>query len=125
MSRNSGSVAPKERINIKYVSATRDEQAEVELPHKMLVLGDFGLDDSRALEDRSVMRIDKHTFNNVLHDADVSLAMSVPSCSAPQPIASWRSTCSSGQSRISAQIRLSGRYQSSTNYCSCVKHWSP
>ncbi|MFJ4347714.1 type VI secretion system contractile sheath small subunit [Pseudomonas sp. NPDC089401] len=79
MSKSTGSVAPKERINIKYVPATGDEQAEVELPHKMLVMGDFGLDDARALEDRSVMRIDKHTFNNVLNDADVSLAMSVPS----------------------------------------------
>ncbi|MEN5300973.1 type VI secretion system contractile sheath small subunit [Pseudomonas sp. TWI628] len=78
MSNSTGSVAPKERINIKYVPATGDEQAEVELPHKMLVLGDFGLDDARALEDRSVMRIDKHSFNNVLNDADVSLAMSVP-----------------------------------------------
>ena len=79
MSKSSGSVAPKERINIKYVPATGDEQAEVELPHKMLVLGDFGLDDTRAVEDRSVMRIDKHTFNNVLSDAAVSLAMCVPS----------------------------------------------
>ncbi|MFK0092384.1 type VI secretion system contractile sheath small subunit [Pseudomonas sp. NPDC090592] len=79
MSKSIGSVAPKERINIKYVPATGDEQAEVELPHKMLVLGDFGLDDARSLEDRPVMRIDKHTFNNVLNDADVSLAMSVPS----------------------------------------------
>ncbi|MBT9235797.1 type VI secretion system contractile sheath small subunit [Pseudomonas sp. MG-2] len=79
MSKSSGSVAPKERINIKYVPATDGEQAEVELPHKMLVLGDFGLDDARALEDRSIMRIDKHSFNNVLNDADVSLAMSVPS----------------------------------------------
>jgi len=79
MAKTMGSVAPKERINIKYVPATGDEQAEVELPHKMLVLGDFGLDDTRALEDRSVMRIDKHTFNNVLNDAGVSLAMSVPS----------------------------------------------
>ncbi|MEX5506475.1 type VI secretion system contractile sheath small subunit [Pseudomonas putida] len=79
MSKAMGSVAPKERINIKYVPATGDEQAEVELPHKMLVLGDFGLEDTRALEDRSVMRIDKHTFNNVLNDAGVSLAMSVPS----------------------------------------------
>lgn len=43
MSKNTGSVAPKERVNIKYVPATSDEQAEVELPHKMLVLGDFGL----------------------------------------------------------------------------------
>ncbi|MBK5011297.1 type VI secretion system contractile sheath small subunit [Pseudomonas sp. S60] len=79
MRKSSGSIAPKERINIKYVPATGDEHAEIELPHKMLVLGDFGLDDTRALEDRSVMRIDKHTFNNVLNDAAVSLAMSVPS----------------------------------------------
>lgn len=79
MSKSTGSVAPKERINIKYVPATGDQQAEVELPHKMLVLGDFGIEDARALEDRSVMRIDKHTFNNVLNDADVSLSMCVPS----------------------------------------------
>ncbi|WDY59990.1 type VI secretion system contractile sheath small subunit [Pseudomonas sp. PSKL.D1] len=78
MSKNSGAVAPKERINIKYVPATGDEQAEVELPHKMLVLGDFGQHDHRSLEDRPVMRVDKHTFNNVLHDADVRLTMSVP-----------------------------------------------
>ncbi|MCX2685090.1 type VI secretion system contractile sheath small subunit [Pseudomonas sp. DCB_AW] len=85
MSKNIGSVAPKERINIKYVPATGDEQAEIELPHKMLVLGDFGLEDSRALEDRPVMRIDKHSFNNVLHDADVSLDMSVPSLLSATP----------------------------------------
>lgn len=85
MSKCSGSVAPKERINIKYVPATDGEQAEVELPHKMLVLGDFGLDDARALEDRSIMRIDKHSFNNVLNDADVSLAMSVPSMLSTAP----------------------------------------
>ena len=85
MSKSTGSVAPKERINIKYVPATGDEQAEVELPHKMMVMGDFGLDDARALEDRPVMRIDKHTFNNVLNDADVNLAMSVPSVLRPGP----------------------------------------
>ncbi|MGE8398478.1 MAG: type VI secretion system contractile sheath small subunit [Burkholderiales bacterium] len=85
MSKNIGSVAPKERINIKYVPATGDEQAEIELPHKMLVLGDFGLEDSRALEDRPVMRIDKHSFNNVLHDAHVSLDMSVPSMLSATP----------------------------------------
>ncbi|WP_338459603.1 type VI secretion system contractile sheath small subunit [Pseudomonas sp. TE3-3-F2023] len=85
MNKRSGSVAPKERINIKYVPATDGEQAEVELPHKMLVLGDFGLDDARALEDRSIMRIDKHSFNDVLSDADVSLAMSVPSMLSTAP----------------------------------------
>ena len=74
-----GSVAPKERINIKYLPASGDEKAEIELPHKMLVMGDFGLKDSRALEDRAAMGIDKHTFNNVLNDAGVRLDMSVPS----------------------------------------------
>jgi type VI secretion system protein ImpB len=77
MLKNTNSVAPKERINIRYVPATGAEQAEVELPHKMLVIGDFGLDDSRALEDRPVLRIDKHSFDSVLEDAQVSLDLSV------------------------------------------------
>nr|WP_236707519.1 type VI secretion system contractile sheath small subunit [Pseudomonas sp. Leaf58] len=65
--------------------ATSDEKGEVELPHKMLVLGDFGLEDDRALEDRPVMRIDKHSFNNVLSDANVSLQMLVPSLPSAAP----------------------------------------
>ena len=38
---NQGSVAPKERVNIKYVPSTGDSQSEVELPLKTLVIGDF------------------------------------------------------------------------------------
>lgn len=110
MTKSSGSVAPKERINIKYVPATGDEQAEVELPHKMMVLGDFGLDDSRSLEDRQVMRIDKHTFNNVLNDTDVSLAMSVPSALDATPDAElavklqFKSIQDFGPDRIARQV---------------------
>ncbi|MFJ4453970.1 type VI secretion system contractile sheath small subunit [Pseudomonas sp. NPDC089392] len=110
MSKSSGSVAPKERINIKYVPATSDEQAEVELPHKMLVLGDFGLDDHRALEDRAVMGIDKHTFNNVLNDAEVRLDMSVPSMLSAAPDAElavnlqFRSINDFGPDRIARQV---------------------
>ncbi len=110
MSKSTGSVAPKERINIKYVPATGDQQAEVELPHKMLVLGDFGLDDSRSLEDRQVMRIDKHTFNNVLNDADVSLGMSVPSALSATPEAElavnlqFKSIQDFGPDRIARQV---------------------
>ncbi|BDM22945.1 type VI secretion system contractile sheath small subunit [Pseudomonas sp. LRP2-20] len=110
MSKSTGSVAPKERINIKYVPATGDEQAEVELSHKMLVLGDFGLDDARALEDRSVMRIDKHSFNNVLNDAGVSLAMSVPSMLSTAPDAElavslqFKSINDFGPDRIARQV---------------------
>ncbi|MDZ3992496.1 type VI secretion system contractile sheath small subunit [Pseudomonas sp. Teo4] len=79
MSKSTGSVAPKERINIKYVPATGGEQAEIELPHKMLIMGDFGLDEPSPLEDRQLLGIDKHSFNNVLRDADVALNLSVPS----------------------------------------------
>lgn len=85
MANHSNSVAPKERINIKYVPATGDQQAEVELPHKMLILGDFGLDDARAMENRQPMRIDKHSFNHVLNDADVRLSLAVPSKLSPEP----------------------------------------
>lgn len=110
MSNSTGSVAPKERINIKYVPATGAEQAEVELPHKMLVLGDFGLDDTRALEDRSVMRIDKQSFNHVLNDASVSLAMSVPSMLSTVPDAElavslqFNSIDDFGPDRIARQV---------------------
>ncbi|WP_085677461.1 MULTISPECIES: type VI secretion system contractile sheath small subunit [unclassified Pseudomonas] len=110
MSKPTGSVAPKERINIKYVPATGDVQAEVELPHKMLVLGDFGLSEARALEDRSVMRIDKHSFNNVLNDAGVSLAMSVPSMLGTAPDAElavslqFNSINDFGPDRIARQV---------------------
>ncbi|MBK4998177.1 type VI secretion system contractile sheath small subunit [Pseudomonas sp. S31] len=85
MSKTMSSVAPKERINIRYVPATGNEQAEIELPHKMLVLGDFGLSEDRSLEDRPILRIDKHTFNDVLKDADVSLDISVPSVLSALP----------------------------------------
>ncbi|MBR3665419.1 MAG: type VI secretion system contractile sheath small subunit, partial [Lachnospiraceae bacterium] len=37
------SVAPKERVNIVYRPATGDAQEEIELPLKLMVLGDFTL----------------------------------------------------------------------------------
>ncbi|QXI30586.1 type VI secretion system contractile sheath small subunit [Pseudomonas vanderleydeniana] len=80
MSNFHGSVAPKERINIRYVPATGGQQAEVELPLKLLITGDFkGRNDATALEDRQPVRIDKDTFNEVLAMADVNLEMAVPS----------------------------------------------
>ena len=79
MSKDHGSVAPKERINIKYIPATGDQQAEVELPLKLLITGDFkGHGEESALEDRQPVRIDKDNFNDVLTKAEVSLDMAVP-----------------------------------------------
>ena len=79
MSKDHGSVAPKERINIKYIPATGDQQAEVELPLKLLITGDFkGHGEESALEDRQPVRIDKDNFNDVLTKSEVTLEMAVP-----------------------------------------------
>ncbi|MCK7428739.1 type VI secretion system contractile sheath small subunit [Enterobacter chengduensis] len=73
-----GSIAPKERINIKYVPATGDEQAEVELPLNILVVGDLkgGKEDS-AIEEREAISINKHNFDSVMQTAGLQLNFSV------------------------------------------------
>jgi len=74
-----GSVAPKERVNIVYRPATGDARAEVELPLKLLVLGDFTLrDDDTPLEDMKPISVDKDNFNDVLKGQKLSLDLAVP-----------------------------------------------
>ena len=73
-----GSVAPKERVNIVYKPETGDAKEEVELPLKMLVVGDFTLqNDERMVEDRDPISIDKDNFNEVLKAQDLELTMGV------------------------------------------------
>lgn len=74
-----GSVAPKERINITFKPAIGGAQEEIELPLKLLVLGDFTLrDDVRKLEDRKPISINQHTFDEVLAKQALSLTLSTP-----------------------------------------------
>ncbi|MGE4263172.1 MAG: type VI secretion system contractile sheath small subunit [Desulfovibrio sp.] len=74
-----GSVAPKERVNIVYRPATGDAKEEVELPLKMMVLGDFTLKpDDRMVEDRDPVSIDKDNFNDVLKGQGLELSLNVP-----------------------------------------------
>ena len=73
-----GSVAPQERINIKYVPATGDAQAEVELPLKTLVVGDFkGHTEETPLEDRKSISIDKDNFESVMRESNLQVTTSV------------------------------------------------
>lgn len=73
-----GSVAPKERINIVYKPATGDAQAEVELPLKLMVLGDFTRrPDERPVEERDPISIDKDNFNDVLKAQEIRLDLNV------------------------------------------------
>ncbi|HVJ93892.1 MAG TPA: type VI secretion system contractile sheath small subunit [Labilithrix sp.] len=76
---NEGSVAPPERINIRYKPSTGDAQEEIELPLKMLFLGDYtGRPDPRPLEDRKPINIDKDNFDQVLAEHNLELDLSVP-----------------------------------------------
>lgn len=73
------SVAPKERINIKYVPATGDQQEEIELPFKLLVLGDYtNRSDDTPIEDRRPLNIDKDSFDEVLAGMAPTVQTSVP-----------------------------------------------
>ena len=74
-----GTVAPKERINIVYKPATGDAQEDVELPLKLLFIGDYaGRPDPRPLEERKPINIDKDNFQQVLAEQNLSLQLQVP-----------------------------------------------
>ncbi|EHH0748549.1 type VI secretion system contractile sheath small subunit [Vibrio vulnificus] len=73
-----GSVAPKERINIKYIPATGDAQAEIELPLKTLVVGDFkGHSEDIPLEERSTVAVDKNNFEAVMRESELKISTTV------------------------------------------------
>lgn len=73
-----GSVAPKERVNIVYKPATGNAQAEIELPLKMMVMGDFtSRADPTSLEERKPVRVDKDSFNDVMSQHKLSLSLNV------------------------------------------------
>ncbi len=76
---NQGSVAPQERVNITYKPATGGAQSAVELPLKMLFVGDYtGRTDDRPLEERKPVNIDKDNFQQVLAEHNLGLELSVP-----------------------------------------------
>jgi len=75
---NEGSVAPKERVNIVYKSNTGDQSEDVELPLKMLMLGDYtGAACDDVVEDREPINIDKDNFDAVLKNYQVSMDLNV------------------------------------------------
>ena len=73
-----GSVAPKERVNIVYRPATGGAQEEVELPLKLMVLGDFTLkQNDTPIEERNITNIDKDNFSEVMRGLDLSMDITV------------------------------------------------
>jgi len=78
MAKKEASVAPKERINIRYKPATDGAQEDVELPMKMLFIGDYtGRPDPRPLEERKPITIDKDNFDKVLAEQKLGVDLQV------------------------------------------------
>ena len=92
-----GSVAPKERINVTFKPATGGAQEDIELPLKLLAIGDYThRKDERKIEDRKPIGIDKMTFDEVLAKQALSLTLSVPN----------RLQAESGAEELAVQLRL-------------------
>ena len=73
-----GSVAPRERVNIVYKSSTGDAQEEVELPLKLLMMGDYtGRQDSTPLEERKPIDINKDNFSDVMRSQRIAITVQV------------------------------------------------
>lgn len=67
MSESFQNEVPKARINLKLDLHTGGAQKKVELPLKLLVMGDYSNgQDTRALEERAKVDINKNNFNAVL-----------------------------------------------------------
>jgi type VI secretion system protein ImpB len=69
---------PPARVNIKLDIDKGGAQKKVELPFKMLVLGDFSQKgDSTRLVDKEKINVNKDNFNQVMDSMDLGLNMSV------------------------------------------------
>ncbi len=73
-----GSVGPRSRINIKYTAAIGDAQKEIELPLRMLVMGDFtGTKDGTALAERKALSLNKDNFAEVMSQQKLEAQIAV------------------------------------------------
>ena len=79
MSGKESSVAPKERINVTFKPSGGEGLEELELPLKLMMIGDYTLaNDERKLEDRKSININKNNFNEVLEKHNLNLDLHVP-----------------------------------------------
>jgi len=69
---------PASRVNIKYVKYVGDATEEVELPLKLLLVGDYTQrEDDTPLEDRKRININKNNFEAVMKEQKLGLNFNV------------------------------------------------
>jgi len=73
-----GSVAPKERVNIVYKSTVGGQTEDVELPLKLLMVGDYtGKEADTVVEERTPVNINKDNFDDVIKSMNLSMDLHV------------------------------------------------
>ncbi|AJC90881.1 type VI secretion system, tubular sheath protein [Campylobacter subantarcticus LMG 24377] len=72
-----GSSAPKERINITYKAKTNGQNAEIELPLKLMVMANLTGKNEQNLEDREIVSINKINFNQVMQKLNIKTQFNV------------------------------------------------
>lgn len=78
MAGKEGSAPPMERINIVYRSLRDGVQEEIELPLKLMVMGDFSFrEDETPLEERKAIQLDKDNFNDVMAQQKINASFNV------------------------------------------------
>lgn len=79
---------PKSRITLTYKTEVDGEPAVVDLPLRMMVLGDFSNGSSKDrkvdLDQRSLRSLDGSNINSIMRDMDIGLDMVVPDKINPQ-----------------------------------------
>ena len=72
------SESPKERINITYKPKTDGLSEEIEIPYKMMVVGEFNPDEEeKPVEEKKAININKGNFNEVLKNQDINISFTV------------------------------------------------
>jgi type VI secretion system protein ImpB len=75
-----GTVAPKERVNIVYKTETNGAQEDIELPLKVMVLGEFSTEvEDIRVEDKKIIDINKSNFDDVMKEQSLTLKTEVTS----------------------------------------------
>ncbi|MCH8031591.1 MAG: type VI secretion system contractile sheath small subunit [Bacteroidetes bacterium] len=70
---------PPARINLFLEVATGDAQEKLELPMRLLVMGDYkGRKDGTPVADREILNLNKDNFETVLSSMDIKLDYTVP-----------------------------------------------
>ncbi|MBK1973474.1 type VI secretion system contractile sheath small subunit [Campylobacter sp. TTU-622] len=73
-----GSNAPKERINITYKAKTNGQNADVELPLKLMIMSDLTASKNKKnLEEREILSINKNNFDQVMQKLNINTTFSV------------------------------------------------